>query len=81
MELAQDPEAALDPVRLVVVDPMRVLAVVAAAAAGHNKVVLPLVVDPAQDMALLCLNRGRLMVMVGPQVLGGLVAVAVVVKL
>jgi len=81
MELAQDPEAALDPVRLVVVDPMRVLAVVAAAAAGHNKVVLPLVVDPAQDLALLYLNRGRLMALVGLQVLGAMVAVAVAGKL
>jgi len=81
MALAQDLEAALDPVRLLVVDPMRVLAVVAAAAANHNMVVLPLVVDPAQDLALLCLNRGRLMVMVGLQVLGGVVAVAGVVKL
>ncbi|CAN6283428.1 unnamed protein product, partial [Urochloa humidicola] len=81
MVVAPDLEVALDPVRLVVGNRMQVPEAVVVAVAGHNMVVLHLVVDLAQDQALLCLNRGRLMAMVALLVPGAVVVVAVEGKL
>jgi hypothetical protein len=81
MVLAPDLEVALDPVRLAVVDHMLVLEAAAVVVAGHNMVVLHLVVDLAQGMALVYLNRDRLMAMVALQMPEAMVVVAAVGKL
>ncbi|CAN6293366.1 unnamed protein product, partial [Urochloa humidicola] len=81
MVVAPDLEVALDPVKLVVGDRMQVPKAEEVAVAGHNMVVLLLVVDLAQDLALLCLNRGRLMAMVALLVPGAVAVAAAEGKL